>query len=60
MEPRIKTTVVGSYPIPVWLASYPTTPNLHDAVLVVTKIQELAGVGRDLRRRADAVRRQPS
>lgn len=41
-EPRIRTTVVGSYPIPVWLAAYPTTPNLRDALLVVLKTQELA------------------
>jgi 5-methyltetrahydropteroyltriglutamate--homocysteine methyltransferase len=43
-EPAIRTTVVGSYPLPVWLAGFPTTPNLRDAVLVVTKTQELAGI----------------
>jgi 5-methyltetrahydropteroyltriglutamate--homocysteine methyltransferase len=43
-EPAIKTTVVGSYPVPAWLAAYPTTPNLRDAVLVVLKTQELAGI----------------
>jgi len=36
--------VVGSYPIPAWLAAYPTTPNLRDAILVVLKTQELAGL----------------
>jgi 5-methyltetrahydropteroyltriglutamate--homocysteine methyltransferase len=36
--------VVGSYPVPSWLASMPTRPNLRDAVMVVLKTQELAGV----------------
>jgi 5-methyltetrahydropteroyltriglutamate--homocysteine methyltransferase len=40
----IKTTVVGSYPIPSWLAAYPSMPNLIDAIKVVLKTQELAGV----------------
>jgi 5-methyltetrahydropteroyltriglutamate--homocysteine methyltransferase len=40
----IKTTVVGSYPIPAWLAALPSTPHLHDAILVVLKTQELAGI----------------
>jgi 5-methyltetrahydropteroyltriglutamate--homocysteine methyltransferase len=43
-EPRIRTTVVGSYPVPQWLAAWPSTPNLRDAVLVVLKTQELAGL----------------
>jgi 5-methyltetrahydropteroyltriglutamate--homocysteine methyltransferase len=43
-EPIIRATVVGSYPVPAWLAPYPTTPNLRDAILVVTKTQELAGI----------------
>ncbi len=43
-EPSIKTTVVGSYPLPAWLAAYPSTPNLRDAILVVLKTQELAGL----------------
>jgi 5-methyltetrahydropteroyltriglutamate--homocysteine methyltransferase len=42
--PRIQTTVVGSYPIPSWLAALPSTPNLRDAILVVLKTQELAGL----------------
>ena len=42
--PDIKTTVVGSYPIPSWLAAYPSTPNLRDAVMVILKTQELAGL----------------
>jgi len=43
-EPSIKTTVVGSYPIPAWLSAMPSTPNLRDAILVVLKTQELAGI----------------
>ncbi len=43
-EPAIKTTVVGSYPIPDWLAAYPSTPNLIDAAKVILKTQELAGI----------------
>ena len=41
---EIKTTVVGSYPIPSWLAAFPSTPHLRDALLVVLKTQELAGL----------------
>ncbi len=43
-EPSIKTTVVGSYPIPAWLAALPSRPHLRDALLVVLKTQELAGL----------------
>ncbi len=42
--PTIKTTVVGSYPIPNWLAAYPTGQGLADATAVVLKTQELAGI----------------
>jgi 5-methyltetrahydropteroyltriglutamate--homocysteine methyltransferase len=42
--PPIQTTVVGSYPVPTWLAALPTAGNLRDAVLVVLKTQELAGI----------------
>jgi 5-methyltetrahydropteroyltriglutamate--homocysteine methyltransferase len=42
--PSIRTTVVGSYPIPSWLAAMPSRVNLRDAVLVVLKTQELAGL----------------
>lgn len=42
--PAIKTTVVGSYPVPEWLRSYPSAPNLRDAILAVMKTQELAGL----------------
>jgi 5-methyltetrahydropteroyltriglutamate--homocysteine methyltransferase len=43
-EPSIRTTVVGSYPLPAWLVALPSTPSLRDAVLVVLKTQELAGI----------------
>ncbi|MFQ5569145.1 MAG: cobalamin-independent methionine synthase II family protein [Rhodothermales bacterium] len=40
----IKTTVVGSYPIPHWLAAAPSRQALRDATAVVLKTQELAGI----------------
>ncbi|MDA1015726.1 MAG: cobalamin-independent methionine synthase II family protein [Planctomycetota bacterium] len=40
----IRTTVVGSYPVPAWLAAMPNESNLRDAVMVVMKAQELAGI----------------
>lgn len=40
----MKTTVVGSYPIPDWLAAAPSRPARRDAVLVALKTQELAGI----------------
>ena len=43
-EPAIRTTVVGSYPVPSWLAAQPSGPNLRDAILTVLKTQELAGL----------------
>jgi 5-methyltetrahydropteroyltriglutamate--homocysteine methyltransferase len=43
-SPPIQTTVVGSYPIPSWLAALPSAVNLRDATLVVLKTQELAGI----------------
>ncbi|MCI0748098.1 MAG: hypothetical protein L0Y58_22055, partial [Verrucomicrobia subdivision 3 bacterium] len=42
--PRILTTVVGSYPLPDWLAALPSEQALADATSVVLKIQELAGI----------------
>lgn len=43
-EHSMKTTVVGSYPVPTWLSAYPSTPNLRDAAMVILKTQELAGL----------------
>lgn len=40
----IQTTVVGSYPIPDWLALHPTSRSLQDAIATVLKTQELAGI----------------
>jgi 5-methyltetrahydropteroyltriglutamate--homocysteine methyltransferase len=44
MNPEIQTTVVGSYPVPSWLHTVPNETNLRDAVMVVMKSQELAGI----------------
>jgi 5-methyltetrahydropteroyltriglutamate--homocysteine methyltransferase len=43
-SPPIQTTVVGSYPLPAWLAALPSAVNLRDAIMVVLKTQELAGI----------------
>ncbi len=40
----MKTTVVGSYPLPAWLRVYGTRESLRDAMMVVLKTQELAGI----------------
>ena len=42
--PRIKTTVVGSYPVPDWLVAAPSEQALIDATRVVISTQEEAGV----------------
>jgi len=42
--PRIRTTVVGSYPVPDWLAQAPSEQALVDATRVVIATQEQAGV----------------
>jgi len=42
--PRIKTTVVGSYPIPDWLVALPSEQALVDATRVVIHTQERAGI----------------
>jgi 5-methyltetrahydropteroyltriglutamate--homocysteine methyltransferase len=44
MTPRIKTTVVGSYPVPAWLAASPSEQALRDATRVVLHTQEQAGI----------------
>ena len=41
---RIQTTVVGSYPIPDWLAASPSEQALVDATRVVLHTQEQAGI----------------
>ena len=40
----IKTTVVGSYPVPLWLRVVSNREGLRDAMLAVLKTQELAGL----------------
>lgn len=44
MTSTIQTTVVGSYPIPDWLALLPMQQSLQDAIAAVLKTQELAGI----------------
>src|SRR3954470_21219750 len=39
-----RTTVVGSYPVPDWLATLPSQQSLIDATRVVFKTQEMAGI----------------
>ena len=42
--PRILTTVVGSYPVPEWLAAAPSEQAVIDATRVVLHTQERAGI----------------
>ena len=42
--PPIRTTVVGSYPVPDWLPALPSQQALIDATRVVFKTQEMAGI----------------
>ena len=44
MPNKIKTTVVGSYPVPAWLAAAPSEQALTDATRVVLHTQEQAGI----------------
>jgi 5-methyltetrahydropteroyltriglutamate--homocysteine methyltransferase len=41
---KILTTVVGSYPLPDWLAAAPSEQALADAMRVVIHTQEQAGL----------------
>ena len=43
-QTALRTEVVGSYPTPAWLSAMPSRPALRDALLVVLKTQELAGL----------------
>jgi 5-methyltetrahydropteroyltriglutamate--homocysteine methyltransferase len=43
-EPRIQTTVVGSYPVPDWLSALPSEQAVTDATRVVIHTQEQAGI----------------
>jgi len=42
--PRIRTTVVGSYPVPDWLIAAPSEQALLDATRVVIDTQEKSGI----------------
>jgi len=44
MSRRIKTTTVGSYPVLPWLAGSPSRTTVRDALMVILKAQELAGI----------------
>jgi 5-methyltetrahydropteroyltriglutamate--homocysteine methyltransferase len=41
---HIKTTTVGSYPVPAWMVGDASQIKLRDAVMAVLKTQELAGL----------------
>lgn len=43
-RPRVLTTVVGSYPVPDWLAAHPSEGALVDAIRVAYAAQEEAGI----------------
>lgn len=43
-QAAIRTTVVGSYPVPDWLVASPSQQALIDATKVVFKTQEMAGI----------------
>jgi len=58
VNPRIKTTVVGSYPVPSWLVGNTSRLVLRDAVMSVLKTQELAGL--DLISDGELMRFDPS
>jgi 5-methyltetrahydropteroyltriglutamate--homocysteine methyltransferase len=58
MARRIKTTVVGSYPVPLWMVGNASRLVVRDAVMVVLKTQELAGM--DLITDGELMRFDPS
>ena len=49
-EPPILTTTVGSYPIPDWLAAFPSEQTLLDATRTVFALQRQAGIDLPTRR----------
>ena len=58
MARKIKTTVVGSYPVPSWLVGNTSRLVLRDAVMAVMKTQELVGL--DLVTDGELMRFDPS
>lgn len=63
MSNQLKTTVVGSYPVPEWLKDSPSPAALNDAMRLVLDVQERAGVdviGDGELGRWDLQRREPA
>ena len=63
MTSTLKTTVVGSYPVPEWLKASPSPAALQDAMRLVLDIQERAGIdviGDGELGRWDLQRREPA
>jgi len=58
MSQKVKTTVVGSYPVPSWLVGNISRLVMRDAVMAVLKTQELAGL--DLITDGELMRFDPS
>src|ERR1700688_4104140 len=58
MTPQIKTTTVGSYPVPSWMVGNTSRLVLRDAVMAVLKTQKLAGL--DLVTDGELMRFNPS
>lgn len=63
MRHALKTTVVGSYPVPEWLKASPSPVALQDAMRLVLDVQERAGIdviGDGELGRWDLQRREPA
>lgn len=63
MTQTLKTTVVGSYPVPEWLKSSPSPVALEDAIRLILDTQERAGIdviGDGELGRWDLQRREPA
>ena len=63
MSGTLRTTVVGSYPVPEWLKSSPSPDALRDAMRLVLDVQERAGIdviGDGELGRWDLARREPA
>jgi 5-methyltetrahydropteroyltriglutamate--homocysteine methyltransferase len=59
----LKTTVVGSYPVPEWLKASPSSQALNDAIRLILDVQERAGldvIGDGELGRWDLARREPA
>ncbi|HTF48280.1 MAG TPA: cobalamin-independent methionine synthase II family protein [Pseudonocardia sp.] len=42
--PALRTTLVGSYPVPTWLRAAPSQEGLHDAIATVLALQRRLGI----------------